>query len=261
MSFAEAWEQDPELLPEKTLATIVASFKAHALSRLIATTVPVSAEEAVAHVAVPKLSSFKVGGLSSVDEVELGPFDETKTKECKLLIPSSVLQDRKAQWIEGLSSRVGEALAFNETQELATILIDGAGNTQALGGDNHYQALVKGIELVEADEQYPSLIAVNPSQTKDISLLSNLIEPQQPTGQEPRPFAYIRGLPCYGHSGIPTGTMILVDTHWAAYIGLRQDIELQNWRQPEIGSVTAIASMRVDYKLGLADAVGKVTGA
>ena len=264
MSFAEAWEQDPELLPEKTLATIVAAFKAHALGRKMATIISISAEEMPVTVAVPKLERFKAGVTDplSLEEVELNPATEEYTRKCDLNIPKSVIEDRRWVWLEKYLKRLGEWMGFEETQNLASILIAGAGNTQALGADNHYQAAVKCIGLIEADELYPSLIAVNPSEAQDLALLATLIEPDRPSIEEgPKPFAYVRSVSVYGHAGIPAGTMLVLDSDWAAFIGERQPLQLENWKTPERGLVTASVRMRCDYKLGQPDAVGKVTGA
>jgi len=264
MSFAESWKLDSGLLPEKALATIIASFNAHVLSRKMATVIPISAEEMPVTVAVPKLERFKAGSVDplSLEEVELNPAGEESTRKCDLNVPKTVIDDRRWVWLERYLKRVGEFMAFQETQELATILVAGAGNAQALGADNHYQALVKGIGLVEADEQYPSLIAVNPSEAQDLALLATLIEPNQPSIEEgPKPFAYVRGVATYRHAAIPTGTMLVLDTDWAGFIGERQALQLENWKTPERGLVTASVRMRTDLKVGLADAIAKVTGA
>jgi len=264
MSFSEAWKLDETLLPEKALATIVSAFQRHALSRLMATVIPISAEEMPVTVAVPKLDRFKAGTVdpSSLEEVELNPATEESTRKFALNIAKSTIEDRRWVWLEADLKRVGEFMAFQETQDLATILIAGAGNTQALGADNHYQALVKCIGLVEADELYPSLIAVNPSEAQDLALLATLIEPNQPSIEEgPKPFAYIRSIPAYSHPAIPSGTMIVLDSDWAGFIGARQALQLENWKTPERGLVTASVRMRTDLKLGLADAIAKVTGA
>jgi len=264
MSFAESWKQDSSLLPEKALATIIASFNAHALSRKMATVISISAEEMPVTVAVPKLERFKAGSVDplSLEEVELNPAGEECTRKCDLNVPRSVIDDRRWVWLEAYLKRVGEFMAFQETDTLAKLLIDGADNAQALGADDHYKALVKCVGLIEVDEQRPDLIAVNGDEAKDLSLLATLVEPTTPSMEEGSgPFCYIRGIPAYSHPAIPSGTILVLDTNWAGFIGERQGLRLENWATPERGLVTAAVRMRCDYKLGLADAVGKVTGA
>lgn len=230
----------------------------------MATLVPISAEEMPVTVAVPKLDRLKAGTFDplSVEERELNPATEEHTRKCDLNIPRSVLDDRRWVWLEKYLTRIGEWMAWEETKTLAKLLIDGAGNAQALGADDHYKALVKAIALVEADEQYVDLIATNGDEAKDVALLVTLIEPSRPSMEEgPKPFGFIRGIPAYSHPAIPAGTMLVLDSEWSAFIGERQALQLRNWTMPERGLLSAIVTMRTDYKLGLADAVGKVTGA
>ena len=273
MTFEEMMSVDANLVKVKVLDTLLYGAEQNAIGRQLVNQTPMDTEkEEVPTITADDFSVYE--GAVPAEVISAGgkfgtvSFDvsgDKGTYRAALGIPRSWIADKKFASIAVCVSALGQAFAYDETKKFLAKMIADAGNTQALGADDHYKALVKCIGLVRADGFNPDRIAVNPSEEADLMILDKFIDVTMldrqgvvvSTGQIGR----LLGCDVFSTNACTSGTMVVVARLKGIAMGLRQDLEIEDYEDPLKGLVGAVASERYDYKTAFANAIGKVTGA
>ena len=254
---------DLDAVQKKAEEVAKKEFERHGVSRRIARFVPLAVRQCPTYGAAPDGERFTADTVDIVDveEHQIDPTPEEKTKKRTLCMPKTRLEDRPPEYPVPYYEELARSMAIDETKETAETLINNAGYSAALGADSHYVALTKAIHAVESKRLQPDAIALHPDQAKAVSSATTLVEPVRPQTEEPQPCFYVRGVPVYVSSGVPAGSMVVVDSTRSGFIAELQALEVESVRERTKGIISLVFRMRTDIRAGLNHAVAVVTGA
>jgi len=156
------------------------------------------------------------------------------------------------------------SMALQETQDIIDGLIAGAGNTVAadsagtLGPDD----LADAVNRCEVDDYYPTTILMHPDQAYDLKVNTDLVDSSYIGGSEiirEGRLPIIQGLNVMVTRLISSGTALVLDPKWAAYLVMRQDLSMKNIEDPFRDIVGQRLKQRRGFAIRQPDAICTIT--
>lgn len=201
---------------------------------------------------------------------------ETKIHSYKELpaVTDEMLSDAKVDVIEREIRLAGQRCENALNRDMLAVLLDNAGLEHDTGGSNQgYKAMVKARSLVKKAGYMPNVVVATPE--AEGILLADLVpsanNPQ--AGQDAIASAKLASLDLALHScGVESGTtsytweynsdgdigMLVLDGQAAGGIVMRQDLQVEDYRDPVRGLVGAKVTMRAGVNYAQADAICRV---
>jgi len=266
----EATSVSPSLIQQKVMDVAIQGAEFLDLYRKAARVVQMTSNKF--EVPVFSYTDFKpVGkGMTGARAQEAGGYIDTIELDCsgkkglyrvKIALDKTWIRD--AQW-DLLEDAIRAAGYQMQDAIMAAIMAKYEGDvdsnmtdTVANWGNSHYKSLMKAISLIQAEQMYPDIVLINPTEIYDLGIEDYFIHAQYTTS-EMRPeqnrgiFGYIynNNIPIYVHYKVTSGKMTVADSQKAVVLGIRQELTIENFNDIINGTEGAVLTMQFDVKSG-----------
>lgn len=196
-----------------------------------------------------------------IDTIELDCSNKKGLYRVKIALDKTWIRD--AQWnmledaIRAAGYQMQDAIMAAIVAEYEGDVDSNMTDTVANWGNSHYKSLMKAISLVQAEQMYPDIVLINPTEVYDLGIEDYFIHAQYTTsGMKAAPtrglFGYIynNNIPIYVHYKVTSGKMTVADSQKAVVLGIRQELTIENFNDIINGEEGAVLTMQFDVKSG-----------
>jgi hypothetical protein len=199
------------------------------------------------------------------DRIELDCSAQRGLYRVKVPVDKTNIRDFGFPIVEESLTAAGQSLADQILQSIIDKYetdVD-AGNTDTVAnwGNNHYKALVKGVSLIAKNARsYADVILINPDEVYDILILDQFVHAnytalaaKQALNTQMGLAGYLfpnGGIPIYFHPNVTAAKMTIAASQKAVFVGMRQDITIENFNDIINGQEGGIVSAQWDTKSG-----------
>lgn len=195
------------------------------------------------------------------DRIELDCSEDNGMYRVELGLGKSWLRDYGARRLGEALRQAGAALSLQVAKDIMakyeTDVDTNMTDTVANWGNDAYKALIKGGSLIRAKGMSPTVAIVNPDEEYDVLILDYFIQQDYARVAHALPieegvigYLYGRACPIISTRAATAASMTIAAKEKACVIGVRQDIQIEDFNDVRDGLEGAVITFQADVKSG-----------
>jgi len=267
----EAVGVDPSLIAQKVIDTVVSGADYVPLWNKISRVTQMTAQKE--EVPIMTYTDFKIrkgvtgsrvstaGGFAS--GVELDCSNEKGLRRVEVSLRKTWIRDNKWGALEEALRDAGYAMYDEVLGTIITELEADVNSTFTDGvanwGNDHYKSLVKMVSLIAGKRLYPDMVLIHPDELYDILILDYFVHANY-SGLAAKGsirkesglagFLFPNNVPIYYTPKVTAAKMICLSSQKAAYLGVMQDLTVEDFNDVLGGKEGSVLTMQWDVKSG-----------